>query len=60
VVLTLQPALSVILGVVLLDESPSSVQLAGVAVILGGVALATAGGSRASPARAQEAAAPGS
>ena len=60
VVLTLQPALSVVLGVVLLDESPSSVQLVGVAVILGGVVLATAGGSRVSRVRPREAAAPGS
>jgi drug/metabolite transporter (DMT)-like permease len=60
IVLTLQPGLSVVLGIVLLDESPSGVQLLGIAVILGGVALATAGRSRASPVRAQEAAAPGS
>ena len=43
VTLTLQPALSVVFAVILLDEDPSSVQLAGVAVIIGGVVLATAG-----------------
>jgi drug/metabolite transporter (DMT)-like permease len=43
VTLTLQPALSVILAVVILDEAPSSVQYAGVAVIISGVVLATAG-----------------
>jgi drug/metabolite transporter (DMT)-like permease len=43
VTLTLQPALSVVFAVVLLDESPSSVQLAGVAVIVAGVVLATTG-----------------
>lgn len=42
VVLTLQPALSVVLAVVLLEEAPSAVQLAGIAVILAGVLLATA------------------
>lgn len=60
VVLTLQPAATVVLGVVLLDESPSGVQLLGIVVILGGVALATAGRSRAATVRAQEAPAPGS
>jgi drug/metabolite transporter (DMT)-like permease len=43
ITLTLQPALSVIFAVILLDEDPSSIQLAGVAVIIGGVVLATAG-----------------
>jgi drug/metabolite transporter (DMT)-like permease len=43
VTLTLQPALSVVFAVILLNEDPSSVQLAGVAVIIGGVVLATAG-----------------
>jgi drug/metabolite transporter (DMT)-like permease len=42
VVLTLQPALAVVLAVVLIDEAPSAVQLAGIAVILAGVLLATA------------------
>jgi drug/metabolite transporter (DMT)-like permease len=41
--LTLQPALSVVFAVILLDEAPSSVQFAGVAVIILGVVLATAG-----------------
>jgi drug/metabolite transporter (DMT)-like permease len=42
VVLTLQPALAVVLAVVLIDEAPSTVQLTGIAVILAGVLLATA------------------
>jgi drug/metabolite transporter (DMT)-like permease len=46
VTLTLQPALSVVFAVLLLDEAPSAVQLAGVAVIIGGVVLATAGRRR--------------
>ena len=41
IVLTLQPVGSVILGVVLLGERPSAVQLVGVAVVLAGVILAT-------------------
>lgn len=41
IVLMIQPAGSVLLGVVLLSEAPSSVQLSGVAVVLAGVALAT-------------------
>ena len=41
IVLTLQPVGSVILGVVLLSESPSGVQLAGVAVVLSGILVAT-------------------
>jgi len=43
ITLTLQPALSVIFAVILLDESPSAVQSTGVAVIIAGVVLATAG-----------------
>ena len=43
IVLTLQPAGAVLLGVVLLRESPSTVQLLGVVVILAGVVAATAG-----------------
>ena len=46
VTLTLQPALSVVFAVILLDEAPSSVQLAGVAVIIAGVVIATAGRRR--------------
>jgi drug/metabolite transporter (DMT)-like permease len=51
VTLTLQPALSVVFAVVFLDESPSAVQLAGVAVIVAGVVLATAGRRRQPPRR---------
>jgi drug/metabolite transporter (DMT)-like permease len=43
VVLTLQPVLSVVFGVVLLDEAPSEVQLAGIAVVIAGILLATVG-----------------
>ena len=46
VTLTLQPALSVVFGVILLDETPSELQFLGVAVIIAGVVLATAGRRR--------------
>jgi drug/metabolite transporter (DMT)-like permease len=42
IVLTIQPIGSVILGAAIFGESPSAFQLAGVALILGGVVLATA------------------
>jgi drug/metabolite transporter (DMT)-like permease len=42
VILTLQPVGSVLLGIVLLGEAPSAVQVTGVAVVVGGVVLATA------------------
>jgi drug/metabolite transporter (DMT)-like permease len=42
IVLTIQPVGSVILGAAIFGESPSAFQLAGVALILGGVILATA------------------
>jgi drug/metabolite transporter (DMT)-like permease len=41
ILLMLQPVGAVILGAVLLSEAPSTVQLAGVVVVLGGVAVAT-------------------
>jgi drug/metabolite transporter (DMT)-like permease len=41
IVLMLQPVASVLLGVVLLSEAPSALQLVGVVVVLGGVAAAT-------------------
>jgi drug/metabolite transporter (DMT)-like permease len=41
IMLTIQPVGSVLLGVVLLGEHPSGIQLAGVAVVLSGVILAT-------------------
>lgn len=41
VILTLQPVGSVLLGVILLGESPSAVQATGVAVVIAGVVLAT-------------------
>jgi drug/metabolite transporter (DMT)-like permease len=46
VVLTLQPVMSVVLAMLLVDEDPSVVQIAGVAVVLGGIALATVGRPR--------------
>lgn len=45
--LLLQPAGALWLGAVLLDESPSAVQMAGVAVVLAGVVFATTGPRRA-------------
>jgi drug/metabolite transporter (DMT)-like permease len=43
ITLTLQPVASVFLGVVLLSEAPSALQLCGVAIVIGGIVLATAG-----------------
>ncbi len=42
ITLTLQPVGSVLLGVALLSEDPSGVQLAGVAIVITGIVLATA------------------
>ena len=52
IVLTFQPVMSVVLAMALLDESPSPVQLAGIAVVLAGILLATVGRRR--PARKPE------
>jgi drug/metabolite transporter (DMT)-like permease len=41
ILLTLQPVCTVMLGVVLLSEEPSAIQLSGVAIVLAGVAFAT-------------------
>jgi drug/metabolite transporter (DMT)-like permease len=41
ILLTLQPVCTVILGVILLSEQPSAIQLSGVAIVLAGVAFAT-------------------
>jgi drug/metabolite transporter (DMT)-like permease len=62
VTLTLQPALSVVFGVILLDEAPSAVQFGGVGVIIGGVVLATAGRRRpyTEPEQLRDVAQPGS
>ena len=43
IVLTLQPVGSVFLGIVLLDEAPSPLQLAGVVVVIAGIVLASIG-----------------
>ena len=50
VVLMLQPVGAVVLGIVLLREDPSVVQLIGVAAVLSGVAVVTLGRRRAAPA----------
>ena len=50
IVLTIQPAGSVFLGVLIFSEAPSAFQLFGVALILGGVVFATAPVRRAAPA----------
>jgi drug/metabolite transporter (DMT)-like permease len=42
VLLTIQPVGSVLLGVILLGEAPSALQLAGVAAIFAGIVVATA------------------
>ena len=42
IVLTLQPVSTVFLGVLLLSEAPSSVQLLGVAIVIAGVVVGTA------------------
>jgi drug/metabolite transporter (DMT)-like permease len=49
VLLTAQPVMTVALGVLLLDERPSAVQLAGIAVVIAGLLLATVGRRKASP-----------
>jgi drug/metabolite transporter (DMT)-like permease len=49
VVLTLQPVLAVVLAMALLAEDPSPLQLAGIAVVLSGVALAALRRPRAAP-----------
>jgi len=41
VVLTFQPVSAVLLAMILVDEEPSVVQLAGVAVVVCGIVLAT-------------------
>ena len=57
VLLLVQPVASVLLGMVLLGEDPSAIQLGGVLVVLGGIAVATVrvrprSGARAAGARA--------
>jgi drug/metabolite transporter (DMT)-like permease len=43
VLLTVQPVLSVVFAAILLDESPSTVQSIGIAVVISGILLATLG-----------------
>jgi len=45
IILLAQPVMTVGLAIVLLGEAPSPVQLAGVALVIGGIAIATLGGS---------------
>ncbi len=45
IILLAQPVMTVGLAVVLLGEAPSPVQLVGVALVIGGIAVATLGGS---------------
>jgi drug/metabolite transporter (DMT)-like permease len=47
VLLTIQPVGSVLLGVAIFKESPSTPQIAGVVVVLAGVSVATLGPRRA-------------
>lgn len=49
VLLMIQPVGSVLLGMALLSEAPSQVQLAGVAVVLAGILVATVGRSQRTP-----------
>ena len=51
-ILLIQPVLATIVAVIVLAETPSPMQLVGVALILGGVLLGTAKGSSAGPAAA--------
>jgi len=46
VLLLIQPVTTVFLGALLLSEAPSVWQLGGVALVVGGIALATGGGRR--------------
>ena len=57
ITLTLQPVASVFLGVVLLDEAPSALQLTGVGIVIAGIVLASSA-SRASPMEPSPAAPP--
>jgi drug/metabolite transporter (DMT)-like permease len=41
IILLVQPVMSVVLAMILLREAPSAVQLVGVALVVGGVAIAT-------------------
>ena len=54
ILLTSHPVATVVLATILLDESPSQVQLAGAAAILAGLVLASARGRRRPAARADE------
>jgi drug/metabolite transporter (DMT)-like permease len=49
IALTLQPVVTVVFSILLLDESPSEVQLLGIAVVVSGILLATVGVRREEP-----------
>lgn len=59
IILLAQPVGSVVLGVLLLGEAPSALQLAGVGLVLGGIAVASGAVGRAVEARRVRAAAAG-
>ncbi|HXI80079.1 MAG TPA: DMT family transporter, partial [Verrucomicrobiae bacterium] len=46
IILLAQPVMTVGLSIGLLGEAPSPIQLVGVALVIGGIAIATIGGSR--------------
>jgi drug/metabolite transporter (DMT)-like permease len=60
IILLTQPVVSVVLAMVLLGESPSWIQLAGVALVVGGIAIATLSGRGRSAIRRRESPAAGS
>jgi drug/metabolite transporter (DMT)-like permease len=59
IILLSQPVASVILAMILLHESPSPTQLAGVALVVGGIAIATLTARRGAPAAARRSSAAG-
>jgi drug/metabolite transporter (DMT)-like permease len=60
IILLTQPVVSVVLAMVLLGESPSWIQLSGVALVVGGIAIATLSGRGRSAIRRRELPAAGS
>jgi drug/metabolite transporter (DMT)-like permease len=60
IILLTQPVVSVILAMVLLGESPSWFQLTGVALVVGGIAIATLSGRGRAAVSARRSPAPGS
>lgn len=60
IILLTQPVVSVVLAMILLGESPSWIQLSGVALVVGGIAIATLSGRGRSAIRRRELPAAGS